>query len=242
MNRYQISGLVKAYGDRRVLDIPALSVRRGELLAVVGPSGAGKSTLLRLLHFLEAPTSGRIAYSHKADEQQAGASDVPLEVRRMIGMVFQRPEMMHGSVHDNVALGLKFRSIRDEERVRQAMEQVDIAHLASEDVAGLSGGELQRVALARVIAVQPEVVLFDEPTANLDPANVFVVERIIRRLHAAGATIVLVTHNIFQARRLADRVAFLLDGKLVEISPTETFFSQPEDERSLAFVRGEMVY
>ena len=239
---FVIRDLLKTYNDRHVLDIPDLEIRAGELMAVVGPSGAGKSTLLRLLHFLELPNRGLIAYSHNGVERVRSGAAVPIAVRRQIAMVFQRPEMVHGSVRDNVELGLRFRGVDDRERVRQAMEWVDIAHLAEADVSELSGGELQRAALARVLAVRPDVVLFDEPTANLDPANVFLVERMILKMKDAGTTIVLVTHNVFQARRLADRVAFLLEGKLVEVSDAEKFFSEPLDPRSRAFVNGEMVY
>ncbi len=237
-----IRDLKKNYNGRGVLEIRALDILQGERLAVVGPSGAGKSTLLRLLHFLEAPSSGLIAYRHNGKALFQTGQPVDLIARRRIGMVFQRPEMAHGSVRENVGLGLRFRGRADDDRIMEVLAEVEIAHLASADVSELSGGELQRVALARVMAIRPDVVLFDEPTANLDPANVFLVERIVRRLNEEGATIVLVTHNIFQARRLADRVAFLMDGKLVEVSDVEIFFNDPADERSRAFVRGEMIY
>lgn len=242
MAGYALRGLQKRYGERLVLDIPRMEVRRGDLLAVVGPSGAGKSTLLRLLHFLEPATAGEVAYSHNDGARVHGGWPAPLAVRRQIAMVFQRPEMVDGSVWENVALGLRFRGAVEPSRVELAIEQVDIAHLSHAHVQSLSGGELQRVALARLLAIRPRVALFDEPTANLDPANVLLVEGILKNLHAAGTTTVLVTHNVFQARRLASRVAFLLGGKLIEASDAEEFFNQPADERSLAFVRGEMVY
>ncbi|KPV49492.1 hypothetical protein SE17_32305, partial [Kouleothrix aurantiaca] len=123
------------------------------------------------------------------------------------------------------------------------LEQVGLAHLAAKPARTLSGGEMQRVALARALVLAPRVLLLDEPTANLDPANVLVIERAIAGLRAAGrTTVVLVTHNLFQARRLADRVALLLDGRLAELAATADFFERPQDPRAAAFVRGEMVY
>lgn len=242
MGGYRLDSVVKRYGERIVLDIAELAVPVGALLAVVGPSGAGKSTLLRLLHFLEPPTGGVIAYSRNSLRATSAAWPVPLKARRQIGMVFQRPEVVTGTVWDNVTLGLRYRGRYDPQRVQTAINQVDLTHLQHHPVAGLSGGELQRVALARLLAIRPDVALLDEPTANLDPANVAMIEELIRGLHESGTTVVLVTHNVFQARRLAGSVALLLNGRLVETSPVEKFFNEPDDPRSLAFARGEMVY
>jgi tungstate transport system ATP-binding protein len=242
MGGYRLSGLRKAYGDRVVLDIREMSIREGELLVVLGPSGAGKSTLLRMLHYLEAPTAGVIAYSQSHEILYPGGWPVPLSIRRRIGMVFQRPELIEGSVNENVSLGLRYRGKTDPAAVAAALDQVGIRHLAEAPVHTLSGGELQRTAIARILAYHPDTVLFDEPTANLDPANVAIVEEIIRRMHALGTTIVLVTHNVFQARRLADRVAFLLGGELVETTEKEKFFTSPSDQRSKAFITGEIIF
>ena len=235
---YHLCNLQKTYAGRTVLDISTLDIHQGELLAIVGPSGAGKSTLLRLIHFLEPPTSGEIQY-----HGQPISFPIPLTLRREIGMVFQRPELIDGTVWENVAFGLRLRSVVEEEIVREALSQVDLRPLKDKHAQTLSGGEIQRVALARTIVLRPGVLLLDEPTANLDPYNVTIIERIAQDLHNNfDATIVLVTHNVFQARRLADRVGFLLGGKLIEVCPTEEFFHSPSDPRSLAFVRGEMVY
>ena len=127
-------------------------------------------------------------------------------------------------------------------RVRQALELVGLGHLSRARAPTLSGGERQRVALARALAVGPDVLLFDEPTANLDPYNVGVIEQLIARVNREGATVVMVTHNVFQARRLCHRAALMLDGKLVEIGEKEEIFTRPGDPRTAAFVRGEMVY
>ncbi len=236
---FQLRGISQRYGAREVLSLPALDIPAGETLALVGPSGAGKSTLLRLLNFLETPASGTIAFSGM--EVPAAA---PLALRRQITTVFQRPALLSATVLANVAYGLRLRGAHDTRQpAMAALEQVGLAHLAAKPARTLSGGEMQRVALARALVLAPRVLLLDEPTANLDPANVLVIERAIAGLRAAGrTTVVLVTHNLFQARRLADRVALLLDGRLAELAATADFFERPQDPRAAAFVRGDMVY
>jgi tungstate transport system ATP-binding protein len=238
---YRINSLVKSYGERQVLAIDALEIYRGEVLALVGPSGAGKSTLLRMLNFLEPPTQGSIEFEGVT---YAPGKEMPLELRRRVTTVFQRPVLLDCSVWDNVTFGLQLRGQRDAElTVIQAIEQVGLGSLARQRARTLSGGEAQRVALARAMVLRPEVLLLDEPTANLDPYNISLIEGIARRMNQEhGATLVLVTHNVFQARRLAQRVAFLMEGRIVEIDDVERFFSQPSDPRTVAFVRGDMVY
>lgn len=238
---YSLSNVTKRYGTRPVLAIDELEIRSGEALAVVGPSGAGKSTLLRLLNFLEPVTAGEIRF---AGRPVIGGEDAPLAVLRRITTVFQRPVLLKRTVAANVAFGLQLRGRRPvAEAVDQMLAEVGLSHLAAEAARSLSGGEAQRVALARALVLQPDVLLLDEPTANLDPANVALLEGIVTRMsQAQGTTVVFVTHNPFQARRMGDRVALLLDGRLVEVAETETFFENPQDERTAAFVRGEMIY
>ena len=235
---YALTDVAKRYGSRTVVEVARLSVRRGEVLALVGPSGAGKSTLLRLLAFLERPTAGAIAF-----EGRTTAADWPdLAARRRVGMVFQRPQLLKRSVRDNVRYPLQLRG----ERVNGSLDGF-LGRFGLEKVAGsrpsqLSGGEMQRVALARTLITRPDVLLLDEPTANLDPTNIKLIEQIVMDANAAGTTVVIVTHNIFQARRLANRVGLLLEGKLIEIGETETFFERPERAETGAFLRGELVY
>ena len=238
---YQLEGLTKEYGSRRVLDIPALEVKRGEILVLVGPSGAGKSTLLRLLDFLEAPTSGRLAF---CGEWLPRPETAPLALRRRVAVVFQRPALFNDGVYANVAYGLRVRGERDiKQRVEDVLAKVGLAAFQRAAIRTLSGGELQRVALARALVVEPEVLLLDEPTANLDPANIALIESIIHEVNQIhGTTIVLVTHNVFQARRLAHRVALLIGGRLVEVAPTRAFFESPRADQTRAFVSGEMIY
>jgi tungstate transport system ATP-binding protein len=238
---YRLEQVTRQYGERLVLDIPELEVRAGEVLALVGPSGVGKSTLLRLLNFLEPPSAGTIWFQGVPIQP---ASTVPLELRRQVTMVFQRPMLLSTSVLNNVTYGLQIRKLGQARSVASAaLEQVGLAHLAKKPARILSGGEMQRVALARAMVLAPRVLLLDEPTANLDPYNVQLIEQIIAALHQQHATTtVLVTHNVFQARRLAQRVALMLGGRIVEIADVATFFEAPHDTRTAAFVRGEMVY
>ncbi|MCU0508629.1 MAG: phosphate ABC transporter ATP-binding protein [Anaerolineae bacterium] len=238
---YIIENLTKVYKTRTVLDVNYLEVRAGEILAIVGPSGSGKSTLLRLLNFLEPPSSGQITYGQEVFGPERSVS---LAARRSVTTVSQRPILLDRSVRANVEFGLRLRGQRDRDgQVRDALQRVGLAALEGQHARTLSGGEAQRVALARALVVHPGALLLDEPTANLDPYNVGVIEESIRALNSErGTTMVLVTHNIFQARRLADRVALILDGKIVEQAETEAFFEKPADSRSKAFIRGEMVY
>jgi len=239
---YQLTNVTKTYAARTVLDIPALAVEPGDILAVVGPSGAGKSTLLRLLALLEEVSTGEVSF-HLGERRVTYASASTAD-RRQLAMVFQRPALLSRSVRANVAYGLRLRGDRDgRDRVDAVLERVSLTTLAEARPRTLSGGELQRVAVARALVLEPRVLLLDEPTANLDPANVRLIEKLVREQHSRyGTTIVLVTHNIFQARRLATRVALLLEGRLVECAPTEAFFNAPQDPRTADFISGDLVY
>jgi tungstate transport system ATP-binding protein len=235
---YRFESVRHRYGDREVLHIDALEVMRGETLALIGPSGAGKSTLLRLLQFLEPPTEGRTLFDGRPID-----ADLALQTKRRVTTVFQRPLMLDRSVRDNVAFGLRVRGtpIRPKD-IDRLLESVGLAPLAGVRARTLSGGEIQRVAIVRALAFGPEVLLLDEPTANLDPGNVRLVEDMIRNCQARGVTIVLAVHQIFQARRLASRTALLLDGRLIEIGPTAKILDDPQDPRTRAFLTGSMVY
>lgn len=238
---YELQNATKTFGERCVLNIGSMKIERGEILAIVGPSGAGKSTLLRMLNFLDKPTSGRIRFQ----DQWFDANEEPtIDVRRRITTVFQRPILLKRSVRENVRYGLGLRGMRNSHGpVEEVLSEVGLGGLMEQSATSLSGGEAQRVALARAMILRPDVLLMDEPTANLDPQNVALIEQIVRRLNDEEATtIVLVTHNIFQAKRLAKRVAFFLEGELVELATTERIFQSPQDPRTESFVGGEMIY
>jgi tungstate transport system ATP-binding protein len=239
---YTVENLEQIYGPRTVLRLPKLAVEQGEIFALVGPSGAGKSTLLRLLALLEMPARGQVYF--RANGRLVTAATASAAERRQVTMVFQRPVLLSRSVRANVAYGLRLRGQRDSRaQIDAALDRVGLSDLADARPRTLSGGEMQRVALARALVLEPRVLLLDEPTANLDPYNVRLIENLVREQHSRyGTTIVLVTHNVFQARRLAERVGLLLEGELVEVAPADTFFSAPHDPRTAAFLSGDLVY
>jgi tungstate transport system ATP-binding protein len=237
---YRMKDLTKTYQNRTVLNVPELAVKPGEILALVGPSGAGKSTLLRILGFLEEPSSGQL-YFH---DRLCDGEWPKMAQRRRVTMLFQSPHLLRRSVYDNVEYGLKIRGNMDSgDRVNDIIRQLGLRELATAQARTLSGGEAQRVALARSLVIEPQILLLDEPTSNLDPFNINLIEEMIRRVnHEEQMTIIVVTHNIFQARRLADRVGLLMDSKLVEVNDTAEFFDNPQRSETAAFVKGDIVY
>ncbi len=235
---YKLSGLRRLLGGRLILDLAGLEVVEGQVLGLVGPNGSGKSTLLRILGMLEPWDAGEVQYlgRHLTFPER-------LELRRQVTMVFQRPLMLNHTVWDNIAYGLRLRGTSADEEIDGIVERMGLQPVARQAARRLSGGEMQRVAIARALALRPRVLLLDEPTAHLDPASVEGIEAIIQDTkRAADCTIILVTHNIHQARRLADHIGFLLGGQLIEVQPTEAFFLSPRDPRSAAFISGEMTY
>jgi tungstate transport system ATP-binding protein len=236
---YEISDVKQVYDHRHVLDLPYFGIDRGEVMAVLGPSGAGKSTLLRLLNFLELPSEGEVYF-----EGRTISDDLPIEQRRRVTMVFQHPALLKRTVAANLRYGLALRGEKlSQGTLDEWLTRLGLEHVENQSAAKLSGGEAQRVALARALLTSPDVLLLDEPTANLDPYNVGLIESIVKEENRVrGTTVVIATHNIFQARRLADRTALLLNGELVEVDKTEKFFSDPKREETAAFVRGDLVY
>jgi tungstate transport system ATP-binding protein len=237
---YQLDGVEKRYASRPVLQVDSLEIVPGEVLCLVGPTGAGKSTLLRLLAGLEPPTNGVLLFGeHRLDRR-----GLPLAVQRQITMVFQRPLLLNGSVQANVEYGLRLRGVsRPSAKAQKVLEGFGLTGIAAQHAPTLSGGQTQLVALARALTFEPDVLLLDEPTAHLDPARVALVEEVLAEFqHRRRGTIVWATHQLFQARRVAHRAALLLDGRLVEVAPTQTFFEAPSDPRTGAFVQGKMVY
>jgi tungstate transport system ATP-binding protein len=237
---YQLQDVEKQYAGRAVVQVARLEVLPGEVLCLVGPTGAGKSTLLRLLAGLEQPSGGVLLFGDRRLDGQG----FPLAVQRRITMVFQRPLLLKGTVQANVEYGLRLRGVgRPSARAQEVLMRLGLSDLATQHSPTLSGGQTQLVALARALAVEPDVLLLDEPTAHLDPARVALVEEAVEEYQRQRqATAVWATHNLFQARRVGRRVALLLDGRLVEVAPTQTFFEAPSDPRTAAFVQGKMIY
>jgi len=233
-----IRSLRKRHGPEFELSIESLQVDSGEVLCLLGPTGSGKSTLLRLLTGLERPDSGDVLFDKQNVLEAATA------LTRRIVTVSQRPHLLSDSVRTNVEYGLKVRRHKDRTTlVDKALQQCGLTALADRDCRTLSGGQMQLVALARALVVEPDVLLLDEPTANLDPSHVELVEQIIREsCTARKLTVILATHNLFQARRLANRVALILDGSLIETATTTDFFDRPTDPRTSAFIEGRMIY
>jgi len=222
-----------AAGGRTIIDGISLEIEAGRSTIILGANGAGKSVLMRLMHGLLAPTSGRVEWSAP---ERAGAP-------RKQAMVFQRPVMLRRSARANVGYALKIAGVPKSRRatqVREALDGVGLAHLARRSARVLSGGEQQRLALARAWALHPEVLFLDEPTASLDPSATREIEAVIRAFDAAGTKIVMATHNLGQARRLGDDIVFLDRGRLVERSPVDQFFSRPQSAQAAAFIKGEL--
>jgi tungstate transport system ATP-binding protein len=243
MNLFEISGLKKSFGDRTILNINELTLQTGKIYAVLGPNGSGKTTLLRILNLLLAPDSGRIKFMGG----DIGISQADrLSVSRQMCMVFQRPFMFRSTVFNNVAYGLKLRRVAKSEcerKVNEALDFVGMGDFAKHSATRLSGGETQRVALARALVLQPRVLLLDEPTANLDPGSVQHIEEIIRKYHQEyNTSVIIVTHNLFQAKRIADESILLINGEVVERAYTAEFFDHPRELRTRQFLDGTMVY
>lgn len=222
---FDLQGVGLHFGGVQALVECDLRIQAGERLALVGANGAGKSSLLRCLHGLLEPTSGSIV---RAAVPQA--------------MVFQKPFMLRASVLSNVALGLWLRGVswsQARRRATDALARVGMTDLAGRSGRALSGGQQQRLALARAWALRAQVLLLDEPTASLDPAGKREVEHLMGEFAAAGMTLIFATHNLGQAKRLADRVVYLEAGRLRDDAPVRHFFDEARAGPASAFLRGE---
>ena len=221
-------------GIRLIKDLNC-TLEAGPRTMILGANGAGKSLFLRLCHGLIRPTTGRVLWQGAKGRDPADAQ----------AMVFQRPVMLRRSVAANVDYALKLRGMAAAERraaVEDALGHTGLRRLADNPARVLSVGEQQKLALARAWALQPEVLFLDEPTASLDPAATHAVEQIINAIDAAGTRIVMTTHDLGQARRLGDEVMFLNLGRLLEKTPAERFFSEPENDLAQAFLKGELLW
>lgn len=230
------------YGRRRVLSVERLAVLSGETLAIVGPNGAGKSTLLRVLALLEPPTAGAICYEAAPVRYDAASL---LDLRRRMATVFQAPLLCDTTVFKNIALGLRFRGLSRAaitERVTRWAEKLGISRLLQQSAKSLSGGEAQRVSLARAFVLDPEVLFLDEPFSALDqPTREALVADLLRLLRASKITTVFVTHDRNEALQFGDRVAVVMGGRLAQIDSAERVFSSPASEEIARFVGVENI-
>jgi tungstate transport system ATP-binding protein len=230
-----LEGVGFAAGGRRLISSLSLAIGPGLRTVVLGPNGAGKSLLLRLCHGLIRPGAGTVRWA-EAD---------PRALARMQAMVFQRPVLLRRSTLANVTWALAVAGVpRRERRARAAaaLARVGLEDLAARPARVLSGGEQQRLALARAWALEPKVLFLDEPTANLDPTATRMIEGAITAMHREGVKIVMTTHDLAQARRLADEIVFLHRGRLIEHTPAEPFFRRPASPEGRAFVAGELLW
>ena len=243
MKNYTIRthNLSKEYNGEVILKRINLRLEKGKIHAIIGPSGVGKSVLLRLLNLLEEATSGEIHFDEKGLKENNR-----LELQRRMTLVFQKPVLFNTSVYENVAYGLKVRKENKGstlEKVRKALEVVGLKRYEHKRAKTLSGGEKQRVTIARAMVLEPEILFLDEPTSDLDPRNVAIIEELIKYINKKfKTTIVIATHNMFQARRLAHEASFLFEGRIIESGSICEIFTNPQDKRILKFIEGKMIF
>lgn len=226
MPTVEVQNLFKEYSGRQVLKDITFSVQSGEFFVLVGPNGAGKTTLLRILDMLEEPTSGKVLFDGELVDYSTKEKTV---LRRKSGMVFQQTILFNMSVSDNVAYPLKIRGESNiEQKVKTVLELVQLKGFERKNALTLSGGEAQRVALAQALVTEPELLLLDEPTANIDPRNISIIEEVLSSTNREKrTTIIMATHNMFQAENLAHRVALINNGEIEEIGKFQEIFGRP---------------
>ena len=241
-----VQGLEKAYGGNQVLNGITTQIRRGEVVAIIGPSGCGKSTFLKSLNRMNDLVEGcRITGKVLLDGEDIYGSMDLNHLRKRVGMVFQKPNPFPMSIYDNVAYGPRTHGIRSKVKLDEIVEKAlrdaaiwdEVKDRLKKNALGMSGGQQQRLCIARALAVQPEVLLMDEPTSALDPISTSRIEELAVELKKEY-TIIMVTHNMQQAARISDKTAFFLLGEVVEYGDTEQIFSMPKDKRTEDYITG----
>jgi tungstate transport system ATP-binding protein len=233
----QLSEIKKCYRSINALNSVSLEIDGGKIVVLLGVNGAGKTTLMRILAGLENADSGQILFNNQKTDAKG--------LRHISTLVFQKTAMFTMNVYDNLAYGLKIRKVPKEvisKRVPEVLSAVRLSEFEKRRAKKLSGGEQQRIALARAFLLDPSVLLLDEPTANLDPNSAIIIEKAIVNKKSADRIIVMATHNLNQARRLADIIVHIHSGEVVEAAATEDFFENPKSEISKKFVEGELEF
>lgn len=228
-------GVIVTRGGRVLLDHVDLTIDGGGLSVVMGPNGAGKTLLLRVLANLTRPDGGTVRWGGKIPSR---------ELAPKVGVVFQKPVLLRRSVLQNIKFALAANGVGfgdHDARARDVLEMASLSQFIHTPARVLSGGEQQRLALARALSCEPQVLFLDEPAASLDPASVLAIEHLIQVAHEAGTKVVLVTHDLGQAHRLADEVVFIYRGRVEEVSPAATFFERPVSPKAQAFIEGRIV-
>lgn len=232
----QITNLRKYYGERCVLNIENQTVKKGSFLGIIGPNGAGKSTLIKIIAGLIGASSGIIKYN---------GSGLTTKVQQNMTLVFQKPYLLRTTVFNNIAYPLIIRRIKRQEiskRVIDVMESLDIGSLKDQKAWTLSGGETQKVALARAIVINPSLLLLDEPTANIDPGSVLVMEENIKKFYEENnSTVIMITHNLQQSKRLCEDVVFMNKGEIIEDGSVDNIFNNPKNILTKKFIAGEII-
>lgn len=232
-----LEGIEKHYRAVKALDSVTLKMEGGKIMVLLGVNGAGKTTLLRILAGLEAPDKGTITLNGKALTAE--------ELRRVATLVFQKTVMFSMNVHDNLAFGLKIRGIPKaeiDEKISHALSSVGLTNFEKRKAKKTSGGEQQRVSLARAFLLDPRILLLDEPTANLDPNSARIIEKAILSRKRSDTIIVMATHNLGQAKRLADEVFHIHNGGIVEAAAPKELFDNPQHEVTRKFIHGELEF
>jgi tungstate transport system ATP-binding protein len=242
MSLIKVMGLNHRYGERVILQNINLSVDRGKVFALIGPTGAGKTTLLRIIDLLEVPSAGEIYFDGRCIPRSGKQR---LEIRRRMSFIHQKPQVFNLSVYDNVACGLGWRGEEKNKidgKVDHILEMVGLEGYKNRNARTLSGGEAQRVALARSLVLEPEVLLLDEPTANLDPVSTAKIEQLISYVaRQRNTTMIMATHDMSQGQQLADRIGVLLEGRLVQTGNATDIFRSPQNEEVAHFVGMENI-
>jgi tungstate transport system ATP-binding protein len=233
----QVEDLNQIYGSKAALKGVSFSLEKGDVFGLIGPTGAGKTTLLRLLDQIEVPSSGRVYFE---GQDVTGSGRLRSGARRKISIVFQKPVVFNTSVYENVAYPLKVRGNNAKtvaERVNMMLKTVGLEGYGKRNARTLSGGETQKVALARALVTKPQVLLLDEPTANLDPLSLDKIEKLVVQFNRDyGTAMVIATHEMAQGQRLADRIGVMIEGELVQVGKPTEIFSTPKDLRVAHFV------